>query len=127
MPIFGIWIAGEVMKSLIATHGESKLAGQEEISNAKAKIIYDTLDANPETYQVIPHKDVRSRMNICFRVRNGDSASEKNFLEGAESQMLKGLAGHRSLGGARVSNYNAVPIANVKKLAGYLEAFVRGC
>ena len=95
MPILSIWIAGEVMKLLIATHGESKLAGQEKISNAKAKIIYDLLDANPETFQVVPHKDVRSRMNICFRVRNGDLASEKIFLEGAKSRILQGLEGHR--------------------------------
>ena len=93
MPIFGIWIAGEVMKLLINIHGKSKLAGQEEVSNAKAKLIYDILDANPETYQVVPHKNVRSRMNICFRVRNGDSVSEKTLLAGAESLMLKGLQG----------------------------------
>ena len=93
LPIFGVWIAGEVMKLLIATHGKSKLSGQEEVSNTKAKIIYDILDANPEVYQVVPHKDVRSRMNICFRVRNGDSESESTFLEGAESRMLKGLKG----------------------------------
>ena len=66
MPIFSIWIAGQVMKLLIATHGASKLAGQEKLSNMKAKIIYDILDANSATYQVVPYKAVRSRMNICF-------------------------------------------------------------
>lgn len=115
------------MKSLIAMHGDSKLAGQEEVSNAKAKVIYGILDANHETYQVVPHKAARSRMNICFRVRNGDSASEKQFLDGAESRLLQGLKGHRSVGGIRISNYNAVTMDNVKKLREYLEEFAKNC
>ena len=126
MPIFSIWIAGEVMRSLISTHGTQKLAGQEALSNAKAKTIYDILDAHPDVYQVVPHKSVRSRMNICFRVRGGDAASEKAFLEGAEKRMLQGLKGHRSVGGIRASNYNAVPMANVQKLAEYLKEFAGG-
>lgn len=126
MPIFSIWIAGEVMRSLISTHGTQKLAGQEALSNAKAKTIYDILDAHPDFYQVVPHKSVRSRMNICFRVRGGDAASEKAFLEGAEKRMLQGLKGHRSVGGIRASNYNAVPMANVQKLAEYLKEFAGG-
>ena len=125
MPIFSIWIAGQVMRSLLAFHGDSKLVGQEELSNAKAKIIYDILDANPSTYQVVPQKSVRSRMNICFRVCKGDAASEKEFLVGAESRMLQGLKGHRSVGGIRISNYNAVLMANVEKLAEYLKDFAK--
>lgn len=125
MPIFSIWIAGQVMKSLLAMHGEAKLAGQEELSNSKAKLIYDILDANPEIYQVVPQKAVRSRMNICFRVRKGDATSEKEFLDGAERQLLQGLKGHRSVGGIRISNYNAVTLDNVKRLATYLEEFIK--
>ena len=123
MPIFSIWIAGEVMRSLISTHSTKKLAGQEELSSAKARTIYDILDAHPDVYQVVPHRNVRSRMNICFRVRGGDSTSEKEFLEGAEKRMLQGLKGHRSVGGIRASNYNAVPMANVQKLAEYLKEY----
>ncbi len=123
MPIFSIWIAGEVMRSLISTHGAQKLSGQEDLSNTKAKIIYDILDAHPDVYQVVPHKSARSRMNICFRVRGGDAASEKAFLEGAEKRMLQGLKGHRSVGGIRASNYNAVSMANVEKLAAYMKEY----
>lgn len=104
MPIFSIWIAGEVMRLLLATHGASKVAGQEALANAKAEVIYKVLDEYPDIYQVVPHKSVRSRMNICFRVQ--DTATEKEFLEGAEARMLQGLKGHRSVGGIRASNYN---------------------
>ncbi|KAL8637526.1 MAG: hypothetical protein Q9228_005211 [Teloschistes exilis] len=123
MPIFSIWIAGEVMRGLLHTHGEKGLAGQEALANQKAKIIYDVLDRHPEVYQVVPSTSVRSRMNICFRVRGGDATQEKTFLEYAEAQLLQGLKGHRSVGGIRASNYNAVPLKNVEKLAAYLEDF----
>lgn len=111
------------MQSLLASHGSQKLAGQEELSNAKAKIIYDILDAHSDVYQVVPLKNVRSRMNICFRIHGGDTGHEKKFIEGAEERMLQGLKGHRSVGGIRISNYNAVPMANIEKLAEYLLAF----
>lgn len=123
MPIFSIWIAGQVMRGLISAHGSSKLAGQEALSNAKAKAIYEVLDANPKVYQPVNNKDVRSRMNICFRI--GNEATEKQFLEGAEKRMLLGLKGHRSVGGIRASNYNAVPMENVQKLAMYLTEFAQ--
>ena len=91
MPVFSIWIAGEVMRDLLAVHGDSKVAGQEAVSNAKAETIYRILDANPAVYQPVNDKSVRSRMNICFRVK--DAATEKEFLEGAEARMLQGLKG----------------------------------
>lgn len=111
------------MRALLSTHGPQKLAGQEKLSNAKAEIIYDILDAHSDTYQVVPLKDARSRMNICFRVHGGDAIREKQFLEGAEEKMLQGLKGHRSVGGIRISNYNAVPMTNIEKLAKYLMNF----
>ncbi|KAL2039068.1 hypothetical protein N7G274_008117 [Stereocaulon virgatum] len=123
MPIFSIWIAGQVMRSLLSTHDDAKVAGQEAVANAKAEIIYRILDSNPSVYQVVPEKSVRSRMNICFRIE--DDATEKEFLQGAEGRMLQGLKGHRSVGGIRISNYNAVPMVNVQKLASYLEDFAQ--
>ena len=91
MPIFSIWIAGEVMRELLVTYGDSNIAGQEAVSNAKAETIYQILDAYPEVYQPVNHKSVRSRMNVCFRVK--DVATEKEFLKGAEARMLQGLNG----------------------------------
>lgn len=121
MPIFSIWIAGEVMRSLIKQHGT--LDGQERLSNEKAQILYTILDSYPQIYQIVPHESVRSRMNICFRIRNGDAESEKIFLQRAEAKSLQGLKGHRSVGGIRISNYNAVPMANVERLATHLKDF----
>lgn len=123
LPIFNLWIASQVMVNLVNTFGEQKVSGQEEIANKKAELLYKTLESHPEVYQVVPEKSVRSRMNICFRVLGGDAEKEKEFLAGAETLNLTGLKGHRSVGGIRASNYNAVPLENVEKLVGYLEDY----
>ena len=113
------------MRNTLSIHGTQNTNSQENLANEKAKTIYDILDANTKIYQVCPDKHVRSRMNICFRVNGGDAAKEKEFLEGAEKRGLQGLKGHRSVGGVRVSNYNAVPMENVKKLALWLVDFAQ--
>lgn len=126
LPIFSVWIAGEVMRALLATHRAAKVSGQEALAAEKAHILYEILDGHPETYAVVPHRSVRSRMNICFRVGGGDARREKEFLEGAEERLLQGLKGHRSVGGIRASCYNAVPVENVRKLAVWLVDFAQG-
>jgi phosphoserine aminotransferase len=125
IPIFGIFIAGEVMRESLAVHGALTTASQGNLSAKKAAMIYGILDANPTVYQVCPDRSVRSRMNICWRIKGGDEAAEKQFLAGAEQRGLQGLKGHRSVGGVRASNYNAVPLENVEKLATWMEDFVK--
>lgn len=104
LPIFDVWIAGQVMAGLVNNYGAKRIGGQEEVSNEKARMIYDTLDKYSDVYRVVPDKTVRSRMNICFRVHGGDADKEKAFLAGAEKKGLLGLKGHRSVGGIRASN-----------------------
>ncbi|KAL9626545.1 MAG: hypothetical protein Q9204_007219 [Flavoplaca sp. TL-2023a] len=113
------------MRGLLETHKDRQLAGQEEVANTKAKRIYDVLDKYPDIYQIVPDRLVRSRMNICFRVYGGNGGQEKAFLEGAEAQLLQGLKGHRSVGGIRISNYNAVDVGKVERLTTYLEDYAR--
>ena len=91
MPIFSIWIAGQVMRGLQSTYGSAGLAGQEAVSNQKAKILYCILDGHPDLYVPVNDKSVRSRMNICFRFN--DAAIEKEFIGGAEQRLLQGLKG----------------------------------
>ncbi|KJX99086.1 phosphoserine aminotransferase like protein [Zymoseptoria brevis] len=128
LPIFDVWIAGQVMERLLAMHpasGGARIAGQENESNQKAHLLYSALDNNPTVYSVVPDKTARSRMNICFRIKGGDADAEKAFLKGAEAKGLLGLKGHRSVGGIRCSNYNAVPVAAAEKLAAYLQDFAK--
>ena len=130
LPIFNLYVATLVLQSLVSTYGAKKISGQEDLSAQKAKLIYETLDAHSNTYHVVPDKSVRSRMNICFRITapsggQPDEAKEKAFLAGAEKRGLLGLKGHRSVGGIRASNYNAVPLENAKKLAEWLVEFAK--
>jgi phosphoserine aminotransferase len=104
LPIFDVWIAGQVMDSLVQRYGANKIGGQEDVSGQKAKLIYETLEKYPDVYRIVPDKTVRSRMNVCFRVHGGDDEKEKQFLAGAVKVGLTGLKGHRSVGGIRASN-----------------------
>ncbi|KAF2462375.1 phosphoserine aminotransferas-like protein [Lineolata rhizophorae] len=126
LPIFDVWIAGQVMEGLVQSYGVKKISGQQEVSDRKAKLIYGVLDKYSQVYTVVPHETVRSRMNICFRVGGGAAEKENAFLDGAEKRGLLGLKGHRSVGGIRASNYNAVSTEGAEKLARYLEDFAQG-
>jgi phosphoserine aminotransferase len=45
------------------------------------------------------------------------------FLKEAESQGLKYLQGHKLVGGARASLYNAMPLEGVLKLISFMEEY----
>ena len=102
-----------------------KVKGQQDVTEKKAQLIYNAVEAFPDIYKVIPDKTVRSRVNICFRVTKGGDidAAEKAFLQESTAQGLSGLKGHRSIGGIRASNYNAVPLEGAEKLAKFIRAF----
>ncbi|KAK1088586.1 Phosphoserine transaminase [Friedmanniomyces endolithicus] len=126
LPIFDVWIAGQVMQRLLdqSPAGKSpRIAEQAAESDRKAGMLYGVLDGHSGVYGVVPDKSARSRMNICFRVKGGDAEVEKAFLKGAEGEGLMGLKGHRSVGGIRISNYNAVKVSAVEKLAKYMVGF----
>jgi phosphoserine aminotransferase len=125
LELLPVYIANLVIRNLLDVHGIDKLRGQERLVNTKSDKIYVVLDSHPEIYRVVPDKSIRSRMNICVRVKGGDEAAEKAFLKGAEDRKLQGLKGHRSVGGIRVSNYNAVTLPQVEKLVEYLEEFAK--
>lgn len=67
LTISSVYIAGQVLQKLLQTF-PNKVDGQQKIAEQKAKLIYGALDKYPESYKVVPAKDARSRMNICFRV-----------------------------------------------------------
>lgn len=133
LPIFNLYVATLVLQSLVSKFGDQRVSGQEAIANKKANLLYEALDSNSEIYHVVPDKSIRSRMNVCFRIKQRgeaekgqwDEAREKEFLAGAEKKGLQGIKGHRSVGGMRASNYNAVPLENVEKLVAYLNDFAK--
>lgn len=115
-----MYIAGQVLKRLLLQH--PKVQGQQAIAEEKAQLIYQVLEAHSDIYQIIPDKTVRSRMNICFRIKGGDLAEEA-FLEEAAALGLTGLRGHRAVGGIRASNYNSISLEGAEKLAKFIGTF----
>jgi phosphoserine aminotransferase len=116
-PAFGIYLMGRVFKWILANGG---LEGMEARNEAKAKAIYDVLDAS-SFYQTTARDDSRSLMNICFRGPNEDI--EKKFIKDAAGAGFDGLKGHRSVGGMRASIYNAFPPEGCDAFAQFLRDF----
>ena len=50
---------------------------------------------------------------------------DKTFLTEANAAGLTNLEGHRSAGGMRASIYNAMPVAGVDALIGFMQEFQR--
>lgn len=117
--IFAVYIVSLTMQHLLEKGG---LAGQAKESADKAAKVYATVDKYPSVYVAKVDKAARSRMNIVFTIAGGDDV-EKEFLDGAAKLELTGLKGHRSVGGIRVSNYNAVEPASVDLLVKYMTEF----
>jgi phosphoserine aminotransferase len=120
-PTFAIYVLGLVLEWIAAEGG---LCVIEKRNEAKAKLLYDTLDAG-EFYSCPVEKASRSRMNVVFRVAGGNEAIEKQFAEEATKAGLVGTPGHRSVGGMRVSLYNAVGLDAVEALTGFMREFQR--
>jgi phosphoserine aminotransferase len=111
------YIAGLVFQWLKRQGG---LAEIERKNVAKAKLLYDFLDASRFFRSPVRESD-RSRMNIPFTL--ADPKQDGEFLKGAEARGMVQLKGHRSVGGMRASIYNAMPIEGVQRLVEYMREF----
>jgi phosphoserine aminotransferase len=116
-PTWAIYVAGLVFEWIGRQGG---LAAMEQRNLAKARLLYDALDASGFYRNPVEPAD-RSRMNVPFTL--ADPRLEETFLEGAEARGLVQLRGHRSVGGMRASIYNAMPLEGVQALVDYLREF----
>jgi phosphoserine aminotransferase len=116
-PTYAIYIAGLVFRWIKAQGG---LAAMQARNEAKARLLYDYLDASSFFHNPIA-PEARSLMNVPFWLQ--DPARDAAFLEGAKARGLVQLQGHRSVGGMRASIYNAMPLEGVQALVDYLREF----
>jgi phosphoserine aminotransferase len=116
-PTYAIYIAGLVFKMLKAKGG---IAAMEQVNRAKAKLLYDALDAS-SFYQSPVAVENRSLMNIPFTLK--DAALDDEFIKGAKARGMVQIKGHRSVGGMRASIYNAMPVAGVQALVDWMREF----
>jgi len=117
-PSFGVYVMKLVLEWVKKNGG---LAGMEKLNAAKKDCIYKLIDAYPDYFRGTVEKDSRSWMNITLRLPDEDL--EKKFIAEAKAAGFVGLKGHRSVGGIRVSLYNALPLEGAQKLAEFMESF----
>ena len=120
-PVFAVYVLGLVCQWL--RDGMGGLAAMNRHNLAKAKLLYDVLDASGGFYAGHARPDCRSDMNVTFRLP--DETAEKAFIKGATERRLIDLKGHRSVGGIRASIYNAMPLSGVESLRDYMLEFQR--
>jgi len=116
-PVFAVYVCLLTLRWLKEQGG---VAGVEKINEQKAKLLYDTLDELPIFTPAVDKVD-RSLMNVVFTMP--DAALEKDFLETCKKENLVGVKGHRSVGGFRVSLYNALPLSSVQVLTEVMKQF----
>ena len=119
-PVFAIYMVGKVAAWIKAQGG---LAAMGKRNAEKAALLYGAVDSSDGFYRGHAAEGSRSRMNVTFRLR--DAALEQKFVAEAKERGLSGIKGHRSVGGMRVSIYNAMPLAGVEKLAAFMDEFRR--
>jgi phosphoserine aminotransferase len=114
---FAIYVTGLVLEWLQEQGG---VAAIEKINEQKAKLLYDLIDGT-DYYRGVIQPEFRGTMNVSFNLASEDL--EAKFLAEAGDQGLYALKGHRSVGGIRASIYNAMPLAGVEKLVGFMKDF----
>jgi len=92
-----------------------------EASNiAKSDRLYAAIDGTG-FYRGTAAPEYRSTMNVTWRLPSEEL--EASFIAEAAKLGMKGLKGHRSVGGVRASIYNAMPAAGVDALVSFMADF----
>lgn len=117
-PVFSIYMMRLVM---LWIKNQGGLEAIEKVNRAKKDTIYNLMDTYPDYFKGTVQKDSRSWMNLTLRLPSEDL--ETKFLSEAKASGFIGLKGHRSVGGIRVSLYNAMTLEGTQQLAGFMEEF----
>ncbi len=116
-PVFAVYVAMLTLRWLKAQGGVPAI---EKLNDEKANLFYNTLDLLPIFKGPVAKED-RSKMNAVFIMDNTEL--EKKFLELCKKENMIGVKGHRSVGGFRVSMYNALQLESVKAITDLMKEF----
>ena len=116
-PVFAIYVS---LLTLRWIKKEGGLAEMEKRSLERSTFFYEALDQLPLFLPTVAKED-RSRMNAVFTIE--DKGLENKFLEACTENGMVGIKGHRSIGGLRVSMYNALPMESLELLVKLMEQF----
>jgi len=118
-PTFPWYVAGLVFKWLKAQGGLRAMGQRNRI---KAELLYAAIERSG-FYHTPVARNCRSWMNVPFTL--AEPELDQAFLRAAAGAGLTNLEGHRSVGGIRVSLYNAMPLAGVEALTAFMKEFER--
>ncbi|MCY4265331.1 MAG: 3-phosphoserine/phosphohydroxythreonine transaminase [Gammaproteobacteria bacterium] len=114
---FAIYMMSLVLQWLKDKGG---VAAMEQLNEAKAALLYDFIDRS-DFYRGTAQPAHRSTMNVTFNLNPEHKLAE--FLAQAEARGLYALKGHRAVGGARASIYNAMPLEGCQALVDFMAEF----
>jgi phosphoserine aminotransferase len=116
-PVFAVYVA---LLTLRWIKKEGGLSEMERRAKERADLFYNALDTLP-IFKPLVAKEDRSLMNATFIIE--DPAKEQEFLELCKQNGMVGVKGHRSVGGLRVSMYNALPLSSVEAIVELMKDF----
>lgn len=119
-PTFAIYVMRLVLEWLEEQGGVREMARR---NGEKSGLLYQVIDEYPDVFEGHAVKAARSHMNVTFRFT--DDEMSKRFLSQADEAGFVGVKGHRSVGGCRVSLYNAVPVESVARFAAFMRDFAK--
>jgi phosphoserine aminotransferase len=120
-PVFPIYIVNRVLHWLKRNGG---LAAMEKTNRQKADLLYGFMDGSGGFFKgTVTDPESRSVMNVTMRLPSEDL--EKKLIGDGAAAGFKGLKGHRSVGGIRVSMYNAMPLKGIEDLVEFFKEFQR--
>ena len=119
-PTFSIYILKLVLEHVKDLGG---LNAVEKVNTDKANLLYGTIEGNSDFFRCPVKEDSRSVMNVVFRLP--DEELEKKFVADGLAAGFGGLKGHRSVGGIRVSMYNAMPLKGIEELTAFMKDFAQ--
>ncbi len=116
-PTYGIYLAKLVFEWVKEMGG---VAAIQKINEAKAKLLYDYVDSSKMFRGTVNPAD-RSMMNVTLLCQTPEL--DAKFVKEAEARGMMNLKGYRTVGGIRVSMYNACTLEDVTELVNFMKEF----
>jgi phosphoserine aminotransferase len=117
-PCFSIYILNLVLKWLKRNGG---LAAMGKTNDAKQRTLYGAIDSSGGYYHCPVDHDARSWMNVVFRLPSEEL--EALFIKDAKAAGIVQIKGYRTVGGIRMSEYNAVSLKDIQTTVQFMADF----
>lgn len=117
-PCFSVYVSMLNLEWMLENGGVNEMKKR---SIERSTLLYNEIDSNPLFEAHVKDETTRSKMNICFTLK--DESLNDEFLEACNQANISGVKGHRSVGGFRASMYNAMKIESSQALVNVMRNF----